>query len=58
MTLNLLDVVLLAAVGAAVFFAVRSTLRSFKNGKCPGCGGCDGCGGNCEKCTEKCKEKK
>ena len=53
-----LDYVLLAVVGVALFLAIRSTLRSFKDGKCPGCGGSDGCCGDCQHCKSKCDCKK
>lgn len=41
--MNLLDLLLLAALGACVFFALRKILRDKKRGKC--CGSCAGCGG-------------
>ena len=56
MTLGWLDILLLILVGAALFFAIRSTVRSFRSGKCPGCG--DSCSGHCDACKHACNENK
>ncbi|MDO4177569.1 MAG: FeoB-associated Cys-rich membrane protein [Phascolarctobacterium sp.] len=38
----------------ALYFALRSVLKTVKHGGCMGCGTCDHCGCNCE--TEKDKK--
>jgi len=44
--MNILDWLLLLAVAAGVFAALRSSLRRKKRGGCCGCsGGCAGCSG-------------
>ena len=44
-----LDFIILAAIAAALFFAVRAALRDRKGGGCR-CGGCSGCPGRRKKC--------
>ena len=41
------DIIILAAVAAGLFFAVRSIVRQKKRG---GCAGCPGCSGDCSSC--------
>ena len=41
------DIIILAAVAAGLFFAVRNMVRRKKKG---GCIGCSGCSGNCAEC--------
>ena len=43
--MNVVDIVLVAAIGAVLFFALRRTIRTRKSGGC-GCG-CPGCTGTC-----------
>ena len=43
--MKLIDILLLVALAAAIFFAVRRTVRTRKSGGC-GCG-CPGCTGSC-----------
>ena len=52
MTMNLIDILLLLAIAAAVFFAVRRIRR----GSGCSCGG--GCGGACDACMQKCSKRK
>ena len=42
--MKLLDILIILAAAAGVFFAVRSIVRARKKG------GCAGCGGNCAGC--------
>lgn len=57
--MNIWDILLLAAIGTALFFAIRAVAR----GKSCGCGGCDGCSG-CDRCgtdradCARCRQKK
>ena len=44
--MNLWDILILAAVAVAVFFALRSSRKRTKGGCCDGC-----CGGSCDCCT-------
>lgn len=47
------NLIIVAAVGAAIFFAVRSLVKNRKNGGCAGCGGgCGSCGGCSKEHTE------
>ena len=42
--MNLADLVILAVIAAAVFFAARRMWKNRKRGSCScGCEGCDGC---------------
>lgn len=51
------DYMILLAVAAAVFFAVRWVYRRRKNGgSC--CGGCTGCSGCCSACSKDCVVRK
>ena len=43
--MNIIDILLLVALAAVIFFAVRRTVRTRKSGGC-GCG-CPGCTGSC-----------
>jgi len=50
---KLIDIALIAAVAAALFFALRRTIRVRKSGGCGcGCPGCDG-GAGCPSRTRK-----
>ena len=40
--MNIWDVLILAAIGIALFFALRTAVRNRKN-----CCGCEKCGGSC-----------
>lgn len=41
------DIIIIAALAAAVFFVLRSLLGKRRRGQCAGgCAGCGGCGGN------------
>ena len=44
------DVIILAVIGLAVFFAVRVMRKDRKKG---GCAGCSGCSGHCGSCKYK-----
>ena len=44
------DLLVLAVIGLAVFFAARTLRKDRKQG---GCAGCSGCGGNCGSCKYK-----
>nr|WP_318683628.1 FeoB-associated Cys-rich membrane protein [uncultured Acetatifactor sp.] len=44
------DMILTAAIAAAVFFIIRGRLRKLRSGSCGcGCGGCSGCAGGSNK---------
>ena len=43
--MKLIDILLIVALAAVIFFAVRRTVRTRKSGGC-GCG-CPGCNGSC-----------
>ena len=40
---NLANIIVLFILGMVVYFAIRSIVRSHKNGSCGKCGGCSGC---------------
>ena len=43
--MNIIDILLILAIAAAVFFAVRHAVRTRRSGGCGcGCAGCDGSG--------------
>lgn len=42
------DVIILAVIGVAVFFAIRSLRKDHKKGGCTGCSGCSGGCGSCK----------
>ncbi|MFR1725006.1 FeoB-associated Cys-rich membrane protein [Emergencia timonensis] len=44
--MGLIDILIVAVVAAALFFAVRFIRRSKG-----GCSGCNGCSGNCASCA-------
>ena len=47
------DVIVLAVLAGVVLLAVRSLLKSRKEGKCSGCSGCSGgCAGCSRGCTK------
>ena len=47
---NFGDVIILAVIGLAVFFAIRVMRKDSKKG---GCAGCSGCSGQCGSCKYK-----
>ena len=51
--MNIWDVLILLAVAAAVFFAVRA----IRKGNAGGCHNCSGCSGNCGGCTQHCEKR-
>ena len=49
--MNFWDVLIIAVIAAAVFFAVRAVVKQKKKGQCScGCSGCPG-GVNCRGCS-------
>ncbi len=49
LAVNYVNILLIAAVAAAVFFIVRGMVRDRKAGKAS-CGSCSSCGGACAGC--------
>ena len=47
--MNIWDILILAAIGIALFFALRTAVRNRKN-CCGNCRGCEKCGGSCPSC--------
>ncbi len=45
------DIIVLSVLGAVVLLAVRSMLKTRKEG---GCSGCSGCSGSCSGCNRGC----
>ena len=54
--MNIWDILILAAIGAALFFALRTAVRNRKN-CCGNCRGCEKCGGSCPSCHSEKKEE-
>lgn len=53
------DMIIIAALAAAVFFILRGQIRKLRSGQCAGgCAGCSaggsGCGGSCGGCAGGC----
>ena len=44
--MNIWDILILAAIGIVLFFALRTAVRNRKN-CCGNCRGCEKCGGSC-----------
>lgn len=38
--MNAIDIIIVAAVGVVLFFAVRKIVKAKKSGDCAGCAGC------------------
>jgi len=47
-----IDILILCAIGAALFFAARAVYRAKKRGGCVGCSGCSGCS-DCAGCSHR-----
>ena len=47
--MNIWDILILAAIGIVLFFALRTAVRNRKN-CCGNCRGCEKCGGSCPSC--------
>ena len=53
--MNIWDILILAAIGIVLFFALRTAVRNRKN-CCGNCRSCEKCGGSCPSCHSEKKE--